>query len=104
MRQIQALGLALTLIGAVGLMLPPATSEARVGSHAVVVSSGGELRLLAAGDRSTEAVERGSARTLACAAVLRLAALDIGFGCGALPALDRIGVDAPGRLAHAQGL
>jgi hypothetical protein len=98
------LGLALTLIGTVGLMLPSASSEARAGSHAVVVSSGSDLRLLPARQRAIEAVERGSARTLACAAVLRLAAFDIGFGCGALPALDRRAAPAPGRLAQVQGL
>jgi hypothetical protein len=93
------------VIGAVGLMLPPATSSAtRVGSHAVVVSSGSDLRLLPARPRAIEAVEGGSARRLACAAVLRLAALDIGFGCGAPSALDRVAADARRRLAQAQGL
>ena len=84
MRQIQSFGIALTLIGILGLALPPAAPVAsRTSNYAVAVSSGSELTLVPAAEPRSSKMddEQGTARTLACAAVLHLGAVDIGYRC-----------------------
>jgi hypothetical protein len=89
MRPIHSVGIALTVTGLVGLMLPPTTPAAHTaqglaGVHALAVSAGSDLRLVALHELgSMKTNPASSIRTLACAGVLRLGTVEIGYRCGA---------------------
>jgi|GEM_PF-4431437 len=103
MRQIQALGLALTLVGAAGLALPPAAPSSPGGTCWIAVSTGSELRLVPR-SRAAAAGEPNAVRALTCASVVGLGVVDIGYQCDATAPVDTAA--GPLRslaLAHAAG-
>jgi hypothetical protein len=87
MRRIHSFGMALTLIGALGLMLPPAAAPGSADTYAIAISAGGDLRLLAEGEQhSAASLETAKARlALTCSGVLRMGAVEIGCLCSAAP-------------------
>jgi hypothetical protein len=97
----------LTLIGILGLTVPPgAPASAPADTYALAVSTGSRLRLVpGAGYDAANATEQTTVRTLACDGVLRLGAVDVGYRCGALPPREST---TPTRsalqLAHARAL
>jgi hypothetical protein len=86
MRRIHSFGMALTLIGALGLMHPPAAAPGSADTYAIAISAGGDLRLLAEGEQHSASLETAKARrALTCSGVLRMGAVEIGCLCSAAP-------------------
>jgi hypothetical protein len=86
MLRIHSFGMALTLIGALGLMTPSAAAPGASESYAIAISAGGDLRLLTEGERHAASLEAAQARrALTCSGVVRVGGLGIGYLCTAAP-------------------